>query len=242
MSGAMGPGQRRYARGETSRVEAVLADLQYQPATKIADQYLPVRSSDGEGLLPCHASRSLGTPSAGIERLLVVVHGALRDSDRYFEHADTAARGMRSAALIVAPQFLADVDLEVAAAIPDGTLCWGVEGWKGGERALGPAPISSFTAMDSLLQQLTAGERLSAASRSVSLSLIPRLTSISTRSGRWPWSAVPAITAGAMGSKPHLLATRAGLAARHKLIQLDGVGHAASDVLAAQPTRELMFG
>jgi hypothetical protein len=35
---------------------------------------------------------------------------------------------------------------------------------------------------------------------------------------------------------------RDGLAARHRLIQLAGVGHAASDVLAAPQTRELVFG
>ena len=94
---AMRQGQRLCARGETSQVEAVQAEVQYQSAKKIADQYISVHSSDGEGLLPCHASRSLDTLGAGIERLLVVVHGALRDSDKYFEHAYAAAQGMRGA-------------------------------------------------------------------------------------------------------------------------------------------------
>jgi hypothetical protein len=40
----------------------------------------------------------------------------------------------------------------------------------------------------------------------------------------------------------HRLATRAGLATGHKVIKLDGVGHAANDVLAARETKEIMFG
>lgn len=58
----------------------------------------------------------------------------------------------------MAPQFLADVDVNVLGASRD-TLYWGIEGWKGGEPALGPAQISSFLAMDRLLEQLTAAER-----------------------------------------------------------------------------------
>jgi hypothetical protein len=69
-----------------------------------------------------------------------------------------AAAGSR--ALIAAPQFLADVDHIARAGAPAGTLYWGVEGWKGGEPALGPAPISSFTALDGLLLELTAPGRL----------------------------------------------------------------------------------
>jgi hypothetical protein len=55
---------------------------------------------------------------------------------------------------VVAPQFLADVDAGAAAGIPDGALYWGVEGWKGGYPALGPAAVSSFAAMDGLLGRL----------------------------------------------------------------------------------------
>jgi len=37
---------------------------------------------------------------------------------------------------------------------PDGALYWRVEGWKGGYPALGPAPLSSFGVLDSLLARL----------------------------------------------------------------------------------------
>ena len=83
---------------------------------------------------------------------MVVVHGAVRDSDNYLRYALDGARRAGSSALIVAPQFLTNVDVGAAA----GVLHWEIEGWKGGYPALGPVAVSSFTAMDSLLDQLTA--------------------------------------------------------------------------------------
>jgi hypothetical protein len=84
---------------------------------------------------------------------VIVVHGALRDSDRYLASAQHAARLACSDALIVAPQFLADVD-RAAGDRADEALYWQVEGWKGGYPALGPSPLSSFGVMDSLLGRL----------------------------------------------------------------------------------------
>ena len=141
MSGAAPPG------GEF----AIGNDEQYRPVQAVGDQRVPVSGPEGTGRLACHASRPLGDPYRG--PVVVVVHGALRDSDRYLASAQHAARLAGSDALIVAPQFLADVDhADVDRA--DHALYWGVEGWKGGYPALGPAALSSFTAMDRLLGQL----------------------------------------------------------------------------------------
>jgi hypothetical protein len=141
---------------QPGRAFAIQDEVQYQPAKTVAEQHVLVRDQDGKvGILPCHASQRLDRPSSGIGRLVVVVHGALRDSDQYFAHAQAAAGDVGSSAVIVAPQFLANVDAEALAGAASETLFWDVEGWKGGEAALGPAPISSFTAMDGLLEQLT---------------------------------------------------------------------------------------
>lgn len=128
---------------------AIGNDEQYRPVLAVGDQ----RVRAGAGLLACHASRPLAGLRRGGEPLVVVVHGALRDSDRYLAHAQDASRRAGSDALIVAPQFLS-----VADPVPEGTLYWDVEGWKGGYSALGPAAVSSFTAMDSLLDQFAAAE------------------------------------------------------------------------------------
>ena len=276
-------------------------------------------------------------PVAGIERLLVVVHGALRDSDRYFACACAAAKDGGSSTLIVAPQFLASVDLEVRGAVPDDTLYWNVEGWKGGEPALAPAPISSFTAMDCLLQKLTEPGMLSDGKKptvviignsaggqyvnryaavghapdqlvkdGISVRFIianpstylyfdgKRPVEVPDRSSinRWRYGfedkpayvdstpeeslerylardvtivlgsedrddsalllevSAAAMTQGANRLERGIyydhhirrLARAAGLEARHRVIKLAGVGHAADDVLAAPQTREIMFG
>src|SRR5205823_9369337 len=126
-------------------------DTQYQPVAATGDLRIPVSGPEGTGLLACHASGPLGRPRRG--PVVIVVHGALRDSDRYLAGAPHAARLAASDALIVAPQFLADVD-RANGDRADDALYWQVEGWKGGYPALGPAPVSSFGAMDSLLGQL----------------------------------------------------------------------------------------
>lgn len=93
--------------------------------------------------------------------LLVVIHGALRDSGPLsWPRRRCPAGSSGTHALIVAPQFLADVDIAVRAHVPESTLYWDVEGWKGGLPAIGHAAVSSFTAMDSLLLQLTGPEML----------------------------------------------------------------------------------
>lgn len=135
---------------------AIQNEVQYQPTQTIADQHAVVGGHDDQvGLLPCYTSQRLDHPSPGVERLVVVVHGALRDADRYFAHALAAAGDAGSATLIVAPQFLTNADFKAFEGITIRPLYWDVEGWKGGEPALGPAPISSFTAMDCLVEQLT---------------------------------------------------------------------------------------
>ena len=132
-------------------VFAVGNDEQYRPVQAVGDQRVLLEDS---GLLVCHASGPLGSRGRGDRPLVVVVHGALRDSDRYLAHARRAARRAGCDPLIVAPQFLADVDAGAPAGLPAGALYWGVEGWKGGYPALGPVAVSSFAAMDSLLGQL----------------------------------------------------------------------------------------
>lgn len=133
---------------------------QYESAQTIANQHVQVRRPRGEaGLLLCHASRPLDLPHTDVECLIVVVHGALRNSDLYLAHAEAAAEEAGLSTLVVAPQFLARVDVGASADVPGDALFWDVEGWKGGAPSAGDASISSFTAMDKLLSQLTKSAR-----------------------------------------------------------------------------------
>jgi hypothetical protein len=330
---------------------AVGNDEQYRPVQAVGDQRVRIgRGAGGDGsgagegtgggdggggLLACHASHALEDPPRARGPRLIVVHGALRDSDRYLAYARDAARRSGVDPLIVAPQFLADVDITARDGIPGGALRWEVEGWKGGYPAVGPAPVSSFSAMDGLLDQLTAGlpagrdpavvmfgnsaggqfvNRYATvgrgpdvlAGRGLAVRFVianpstylyfdrerPVAVRDNTAVNRWRYGfdqAPPYVDAGprpslerylardvtiVLGALDHdrgsrllevsppamaqganrldrglryhqhvrRLARAAGLPARHRLIQLAGVGHAAADVLAAAPVREVIFG
>jgi hypothetical protein len=151
-------------QGVTARGRfAVQNGAQYESAQTIADKNVLVRPRNGgSGLLLCHASRPLNSPHPDVEFLIIVVHGALRNSDLYLAHAEAASAAAEAAGLstlVVAPQFLAQVDVGASAGVPDDALFWDVEGWKGGAPSVGDASISSFTAMDKLLSQLTKSAR-----------------------------------------------------------------------------------
>lgn len=137
---------------------AVQHEVQYTPIEVLGDIQVSVRdTSDREAVLLCHASRALGVPYLDVTHVLVVVHGALRNSQVYLNHAQRAAElsGALDSTLIVAPQFLADVDAFPGRPLPQGSMHWDVENWKGGGFSLGPASISSFKAMDCLLRKVT---------------------------------------------------------------------------------------
>jgi pimeloyl-ACP methyl ester carboxylesterase len=54
---------------------------------------------------------------------------------------------------MIAPQFLTEADVD-AFKLPAETLRWSLVGWEGGDPALGPAPTSSFDALDAILAKL----------------------------------------------------------------------------------------
>jgi len=87
------------AAGRPGDAFAIGNDEQYRPVRVVGDQRVPVGGPEGTGWLACHASRSLREPRRG--PVVIVVHGALRDSDRYLASAQHAARLACSDALIV---------------------------------------------------------------------------------------------------------------------------------------------
>jgi pimeloyl-ACP methyl ester carboxylesterase len=86
----------------------------------------------------------------------LVIHGRLRNADVYWRSAQeaAAAAGPASATTVtIVPQFLADIDIPARDLSP-ATLHWSLEGWMGGEPAHGPAPLSSFDALDAIMARL----------------------------------------------------------------------------------------
>lgn len=127
-----------------------------QPVKVVADQRWVVSTPAGTGNIPLYVSRDWSQPQAGVTRVVLIFHGRLRDADVYLQSASQALSATGDAGqstLLVVPQFLADADV-TAHGLPATMLHWGFESWMGGEFAHGPAPISSFDVIDSLLKRL----------------------------------------------------------------------------------------
>ncbi|MFT4128726.1 alpha/beta hydrolase [Labrys sp. (in: a-proteobacteria)] len=124
-----------------------------KPVKVIADGRIAV---PGGGELPLYVSADWSKPLPQVDRAVLVLHGRLRDADVYFRSAlkaQAAAGAAGQTTLMVAPQFLAKVDVE-AFGLPPEVLRWTLTSWQGGEDALAPKPVSSFAALDAILARL----------------------------------------------------------------------------------------
>ena len=111
--------------------------------------------------LPCCLSHPLDEINTGIHRVVIVIHGVLRNADVYFENMSLAAEkaGTRGNTLIIAPQFLVEEDI-ITFNLHDDIPYWGGEtgeGWKKGDDSLTTnlnqrlTTISSFDVVDQII-------------------------------------------------------------------------------------------
>jgi len=124
-----------------------------KPAPELAPQTLDAAPG---ARLPVYVSRDWSQPLPDIERAVIVVHGHGRNAGDYFRTglaAQAAASDAGSSTLIVAPQFIAPLDVDTFG-VPADVLRYSSQGWEGGDAALGPMPISSFAALDAVLARL----------------------------------------------------------------------------------------
>ena len=135
--------------------------IQERPVAAIGDHRVIVAVPQGKGELPVFLSQDWEAPLPGVTQAIIIVHGARRNADDYLHSAAEALANSgtpEKATLLVSPQFLAAPDI-LALALPDAVLRWSIEGWKGGEPAEGPLPISSFAAFDAILDRLADRQR-----------------------------------------------------------------------------------
>ena len=123
-----------------------------QPVKAVVADRFPVPFPGGIARLPIMASVDVSKPQAGVERIVVVLHGASRNADDYFAYAERArANAGTAATLIVAPQFLVAEDA-AAHGIDPGTARWARrDDWPQGVGAAAPGPVTAFGALDALL-------------------------------------------------------------------------------------------
>jgi pimeloyl-ACP methyl ester carboxylesterase len=100
-----------------------------------------------------YATFALDKPNATLTRALVMVHGAGRNADHYFETATAAAflAGALDNTLVVAPRFSASRDTVAA-----NEILWpeGGNSWRAGGMAPANPTISSFDFIDEVVKKL----------------------------------------------------------------------------------------
>ncbi len=123
------------------------------PVKQVGDQRVEVKTAEGSGTIPVYADRNLDAPAPDVQRVLVIVHGILRNADVYFATGQKIVRNAGDTAagtMVVAPQFLTQADAQAFHLSPD-VLRWTRSGWSHGDAALGPAPVNVFSALDGVL-------------------------------------------------------------------------------------------
>jgi hypothetical protein len=133
------------------------------PVRVVGSERFRVSTARGSGWVPVYRSAGEALDHR-VSRVVIVLHGRLRDADAYLlsaQRALSAADVDPDDTLLLVPQFLASADI-VAHGLDEDALHWDWTSWMGGDDALGPAPVSSFDVLDSLLQAVADRSRFAA--------------------------------------------------------------------------------
>jgi len=110
------------------------SDPHFKPVEAVASQSVTVSTPAGTGQLAVFASNDLSLLQPDATRAVIIIHGALRNAAVFLESLRLTALAARSAgdhALLLAPQFLEEVDSQNPAVKRD-WLRWPMGGWSGG--------------------------------------------------------------------------------------------------------------
>ena len=141
--------------------------VQTQPVSQMVTTLIPLTVDGAAARFPVLATDALTHGAAHITRAIIVIHGALRNAEGSFttmQQAMTLAGEAGRRVLIVAPQFLSEVDT-ARHPIPLDVPVWSVDGWKEGDLSeirrddSTDQRVSSFAVLDALLQMLSDRQR-----------------------------------------------------------------------------------
>lgn len=127
-----------------------------RPVKVVAPERIKIKTTLGEAVVPAYVSADISKTHADIKRVVIVVHGRLRDADKYFDLTMRAAQasGALSETLIIAPQILTTGD--AARHHLDPTLArWKGESWLAGDVGKASSPLSSFEVLDGIIARLS---------------------------------------------------------------------------------------
>lgn len=90
-----------------------------------------------------------------IERVLIVVHGRLRNAQTYLQSAEHATElaGQTATTLVIAPQFLNEADVALHP-VAETVLRWQGNEWMAGGESTAPFRLSSYEALDEIIARL----------------------------------------------------------------------------------------
>ena len=99
---------------------------------------------------------AVSPPPASIQRVLIIIHGRLRNADTYLRSGERAAAqaGQNATTLVIAPQFLNEQDV-ARHQLPADLLRWQGNDWMAGGLSTGPNPVSSFQVLDDIVARVS---------------------------------------------------------------------------------------
>jgi pimeloyl-ACP methyl ester carboxylesterase len=131
-------------------VPAAIAAPCTHPTTE-CEQWITLAGGPARSMV--YATYSLAAPNPAITRALIMVHGAGRNADHYFETATAAGflAGALENTIIIAPHFIASPDKPQA-----NEIVWPNRGdsWRSGGMSTSNPTISAFDFMDEILRKL----------------------------------------------------------------------------------------
>ena len=129
---------------------------QRRPVKTIAPERLKIKTALGEALVPAYINCDVNKVQSTIKRAVIVVHGRLRDADKYFDLSMRAAKASNAVneTLVIAPQMLINAD-SARNDLPPNFARWKSEAWLGGDIGKAPFAISSFEVLDGIVAMLS---------------------------------------------------------------------------------------
>ncbi|MFM0591985.1 alpha/beta hydrolase [Paraburkholderia dilworthii] len=127
-----------------------------RPVAVISDTRFTIDTPQGHAEFPLYLSKDWNVAQPQVTRAVIVIHGKLRNADVYYrtaQNARDAAHADPDTTLLIAPQFLANLDLRVHDE-PADMLRWTGDAWMGGEAARAPLPIGSYEVLDAIVARL----------------------------------------------------------------------------------------
>ena len=125
----------------------------------VGDQFFTYYYDEVPTSLPLFSNIDINEENSQADKAIVVLHGANRNADEYFNSVYSAASylSIQNETIIIAPQFLLLEDIESWELSPDTPYWQNLTGWTIGNKSISTAQhprdfqLSSYTIMDSLL-------------------------------------------------------------------------------------------